>query len=153
MSTLNHDQIHGVALALGVDPDGPLVGVIVTGPSGAGKSRLALEVIDQCPWRRSGLIADDIVCLERHGAGVIAKAPDALRGIIEIRGFGPVPIRTAAPRPIRVVFELVDDSPRVPEKESFDAGGVFIPRLPFQLWHPAPVARLRHVVRSILMDN
>jgi HPr kinase/phosphorylase len=55
-------------------------GVLLLGPSGSGKSDLLLRLLD----RGFALVADDRVDVE---AGT-AKAPDALAGLIEIRGLG-----------------------------------------------------------------
>ena len=54
--------------------------VLLTGPSGAGKSDLALRLID----RGFILVADDRVIVEDG----CARAPDALAGLIELRGLG-----------------------------------------------------------------
>ena len=55
-------------------------GVLLLGPSGSGKSDLLLRLLD----RGFALVADDRVDVE---AGT-AKAPDALAGLIEVRGLG-----------------------------------------------------------------
>ena len=55
-------------------------GVLLLGPSGSGKSDLLLRLLD----RGFALVADDRVDVE---AGM-AKAPDALAGLIEVRGLG-----------------------------------------------------------------
>lgn len=55
-------------------------GVLLLGPSGAGKSDLLLRLLD----RGFALVADDRVCIEDG----IARAPDRLAGLIEVRGLG-----------------------------------------------------------------
>lgn len=60
-------------------------GLLLTGASGSGKSDLALRLLDREGWR---LVADDRVVLQRQDAGIRAQAPDALRGLIEVRGQG-----------------------------------------------------------------
>jgi HPr kinase/phosphorylase len=55
-------------------------GVLLLGPSGSGKSDLLLRLLD----RGFALVADDRVDVE---AGT-AKVPDALAGLLEIRGLG-----------------------------------------------------------------
>ncbi len=54
--------------------------VLLTGPAGAGKSDLALRLID----RGFVLVADDQVIVEDG----CARAPEALAGLIELRGLG-----------------------------------------------------------------
>ncbi|TNB49747.1 HPr kinase/phosphorylase [Martelella lutilitoris] len=75
---------HATAIVLGS------TGILIAGPSGAGKSELALALLHAA--RLSGLhaalVADDQVLIS-HGAGrVIATAPPAIAGLIEIRGSG-----------------------------------------------------------------
>jgi HPr kinase/phosphorylase len=55
-------------------------GVLLLGPSGAGKSDLALRLI------QAGfvLVADDRVCVD----GLVASPPEALAGLLEVRGLG-----------------------------------------------------------------
>src|SRR6185312_10220968 len=56
--------------------------VLLRGPSGSGKSDLALRLIDA----GARLVADDQSELRRVGEVVVVRAPDALRGLIEVRG-------------------------------------------------------------------
>ena len=59
-------------------------GVLLLGPSQSGKSDLALRLIDA----GARLIADDQVLLRRAGDRLLAEAPAALAGMIELRGIG-----------------------------------------------------------------
>src|ERR687898_3364772 len=59
-------------------------GVVLLGASGCGKSDLALRLID----RGARLVADDLVTVERHGRRLIARAPEAIAGLMEVRGLG-----------------------------------------------------------------
>ncbi|MFN4140783.1 HPr kinase/phosphorylase [Aestuariivirga sp.] len=80
--------IHGTCLALGED------GVLLLGNPGSGKSDLALRLIDgegfglSAVSRRAMLVADDQVAVRRAGTALIASAPAALSGKLEIRGLG-----------------------------------------------------------------
>ncbi|MFN4312073.1 MAG: HPr kinase/phosphorylase [Ferrovibrio sp.] len=87
--------------------------VLLRGPSGAGKSDLALRLIDA----GARLVADDQTVLAMQGGRLIASAPPAIRGLIEIRGLGPVAMIPAPPTPVALVVELVDPAevPRLPE--------------------------------------
>jgi len=80
--------IHGTCLAL------DSAGVLLLGSPGSGKSDLALRLIDQPGDGLSGetraarLVADDQVAIRRAGSTLIATAPAALAGLLEIRGLG-----------------------------------------------------------------
>ncbi|WP_341909869.1 HPr kinase/phosphatase C-terminal domain-containing protein [Ferrovibrio terrae] len=93
--------------------------VLLRGPSGAGKSDLALRLLDA----GAGLVADDQTCLQRDGSRLIASAPPALRGLLEVRGLGPVAHACIGPMPVALLIDLVPrkDVPRLPEPrvESF----------------------------------
>ena len=58
--------------------------VLITGPSGSGKSGLALRLM-ACG---AALVADDQTELFLDDRRLMARAPDALRGMIEARGVG-----------------------------------------------------------------
>lgn len=94
--------IHGTCLAVGED------GVLLLGKPGSGKSDLALRLIDAAGSgltgvaRNARLVADDQVAVRRQGGTLIASAPPALAGKLEIRGLG---IVTLAARP-EVVLRL-----------------------------------------------
>jgi len=81
--------IHGTCLAIGDE------GVLLLGQPGAGKSDLALRLIDGSgtgltgALRGAALVADDQVAIRRgQDGGLIASAPRALAGKLEIRGLG-----------------------------------------------------------------
>ncbi len=88
-------------------------GVLLRGPSGAGKSDLALRLID----RGARLISDDQTALERRGAAVMASAPPALHGLIEVRGVGLVRLAHVTCGPIAAIIDLVPEGAydRVPD--------------------------------------
>ena len=145
------DPLHAVAIALGVDADGPLAGVLILGPSGSGKSSLALAAIESCPWRRTSLVADDAVLIDAAG---VARAPEKIAGLIEVRGFGPAPVRSVAAAPLFVAVDLGGVSSRLPDLGEFQPQGAhtILPLCPFQ-WNGAEataVARLRLLIRAIL---
>ncbi|RMB02797.1 HPr kinase/phosphorylase [Eilatimonas milleporae] len=100
-------------------------GVLLRGPSGAGKSDLGMRLID----RGARLVADDHVCLRRAGDRVLAFAPHALRGLIEVRGVGIVRLSEAPPVPVGLVVDLVPeaDVPRLPVMEKTELLGLRLP--------------------------
>jgi serine kinase of HPr protein (carbohydrate metabolism regulator) len=75
------------------------VGLLILGRSGAGKSRLAMQLVaeglpDGAGRRLAGhLVADDRVLLTRAASGrLLASAHPAIRGLIEVRGEGILPV-------------------------------------------------------------
>ncbi len=76
---------------------------LLRGPSGAGKSDLALRLIG----RGARLVADDQVRLTPATGRLIADAPAALRGLLEVRGVGLVRFSASGPRELRLVVDLV----------------------------------------------
>jgi hypothetical protein len=145
MSTL----IHAVAAAVAIDADGPLAGVLILGGPGAGKSLLALDIVENCPWRRSALVADDAVVLDlRHGA-LVARPPDRIAGLIELRGFGVARIRSVASAEVLAAFDLEAGFERMPAPKRFEAAGGSAPLFPFRAARPAASAALRVALRSI----
>jgi HPr kinase/phosphorylase len=122
--------------------------VLVRGPSGSGKTRLVLDLIDRfggggAPFAR--LVADDRVELEAAHGRLLARAPQALAGLVEIRGLG---IRQVVHEPLAVVGLVVDlDAPgadRMPEEEALFTviAGVTLPRHPV----PAGAAALQAIL-------
>lgn len=142
--------VHGAAVAVAVDADGPLAGALLLGPSGYGKSRLALALIETCPWRRTALIADDAVLISAQAGGVVARAPETIAGLIEIRGFGPAAVRRVAAARLLAGFDLAAPASRFPDPEMRPFGeGVALSVWPFRPGEGSAF-RLRAALRSIL---
>lgn len=142
--------IHGVAVAVAVDPDGPLAGVLLLAPSGCGKSALALALVETCPWRRTALVADDAVILSLEKGAVVARPPAAIAGLIEIRGFGPIGVRAVGNARLVAGFDLAAPAERLPDPEERALSDqITLPVWPFQPGESAAI-RLRAALRSIL---
>ncbi|MBK3801178.1 aldolase [Azospirillum brasilense] len=114
------------------------IGVLLRGPSGSGKSDLALRMIDAGAL----LVADDRVELRVEDGRVMATAPAALAGLLEVRGVGIMPMPAAAEAEITLVVDLVPRGAveRLPEKETADLLDRAVPRLalcPFDASAPA----------------
>jgi len=71
-------NLHGSVVAFGAR------GLLILGASGSGKSALALRLVQ----RGAALVADDRVQVVRRGGALVASAPAALQGLIEVRGVG-----------------------------------------------------------------
>lgn len=63
-------------------------GVVIRGDSGIGKSEIALELIK----RGHLLIADDAIELYHIAQGIVGKAPEVLKNLLEIRGIGVIDV-------------------------------------------------------------
>ena len=106
--------------------------VLIRGTPGSGKSRLALALIDALP-RKARLVADDRVHLFAANGRLLAAAPDAIKGKLELRGLG---IRAVDYEPLALVTLVVDlgalDAARMPEDSarSIEIAGVKLSRLP-----------------------
>lgn len=114
-----HDEalIHGTCLSVGGE------GVLLLGQPGSGKSDLALRLIDGAGTGLSGiargakLVADDQVVVRRSGSRLIASAPAALAGKLEIRGLGIVDVDTALEAELKLAVRLspATDIERLPD--------------------------------------
>jgi serine kinase of HPr protein (carbohydrate metabolism regulator) len=118
-SAASSQPIHGTCVAVGGR------GVLIRGRSGAGKSDLALRLIGE----GARLVADDQVLVRRAAGKVIASAPKILRGLIEVRGVGIVPVPAAASATLALIVDLVAPSAvaRLPEPAFATLAGVSIP--------------------------
>ena len=109
-------------------------GVLILGPSGAGKSSLALVAIEMlhAQGRFAALVADDRIWVHRVNGRLVAEVPEAIAGLVEIRGFGPAPIAHEARTLIDCAVRLVvrEDAPRMAAKEATETVlGINLPRL------------------------
>lgn len=107
--------------------------IVIRGPSGAGKSRLALDLIEAQKRGAlvfSRLVADDRVILEAHHGRLIARAPPALAGLLEIRGIGVRQLPYEALGAVGWVVDLAErEGERMPERAEIVIEGIELPRL------------------------
>ncbi|HEY6259876.1 MAG TPA: HPr kinase/phosphatase C-terminal domain-containing protein [Xanthobacteraceae bacterium] len=109
--------------------------VLIRGPAGAGKSRLALALIQAADNGRIGfarLVGDDRLELAAAHGRLLVRPPQALAGLIEVRGLG---IRRLDHEPVAVVGLVVDlgasGADRLPEtaEQEVVIEGIKLPRL------------------------
>ena len=118
------ETVHGTAVLVGAD------GVLIRGESGCGKSALALELIR----RGARLVADDRLTLSCVHGRIVASAPRATAGLIELRGRGLLNLQHEESAVIRLVADIVpaDGLERMPEPSQLTVTilGVALPRQP-----------------------
>ena len=129
--------MHATAVALGDKV------ALLRGKSGAGKSDLALRFlageagVTQCGGLGAGiakprrLVADDQVLLTREGEYLIARAPDTIKGRLEVRGLGIIDVTAVAMGTVCVLVDLVapSDVLRLPDERYETVLGVQLPVL------------------------
>lgn len=126
-------RMHATCVALGG------AAVLLRGPSGTGKSDLALRLVDA----GAALVADDQVELTAEGGRLVARAPAALAGKLEVRGVGIVPLAAAVAAPVALVADLVPSAERLPEPAEETILGIAIPRIEIAPFEPSAPAKLR----------
>ena len=91
-------------------------GVLITGPSGSGKSTLGLNLMAL----GAQLVSDDITCLTREAAEVIARPPDGAPAGIEARGVGVLRADPTGPVPVGLVIDMAQEEQlRLPPPRRF----------------------------------
>lgn len=108
-------NVHGTAIVVGT------TGFIFLGPSGAGKSALAFDCMAEA--RLTGdfaaLISDDQVFVSRHGSHVLARRPEPIRDLIELRHAGIVRVESLPQALLHYAILPVQDGERLPpERET-----------------------------------
>ena len=102
--------------------------MLIRGPSGAGKSTLAWLLLG----RGARLVADDRVHLSACSERLVATAPAATAGKMELRGRGIVSVPYERNAVIRLVVDLVAEAEleRLPDRAQLSAMilGVGLPR-------------------------
>jgi serine kinase of HPr protein (carbohydrate metabolism regulator) len=132
--------VHGSAVLLAE------TGILIRGASGSGKSALVLELLAADP-ERARLVADDRVVLTTANGRLLAGAPAAIAGLIELRGVGLLRRPFVAPVVIRLVVDFVpaEAVSRVPEAAAARTGieGIVLPRLALPIGAAGAVLKLR----------
>lgn len=120
-------------------------GVLLRGPSGSGKSDLALRLIED----GAALVADDQIDLTARGDRLIASAPAAIRGMLEVRGLGILRVDPLDSVELSTVIDLVapEEVPRMPEPLRVEMLGVALPVFKLLSFEPSAPAKVRLAVR------
>jgi serine kinase of HPr protein (carbohydrate metabolism regulator) len=127
--------------------------VLLLGKPGSGKSDLALRLIDGSGTGLSGtarsarLVADDQVAVRRAGATLMASAPAALLGKLEIRGLGIVDLAAEPEAALRLAVRLTPaaEIERLPDlaRARMEILGLAVPLVLVDPESPSAPARIR----------
>ncbi|MET3666573.1 HPr kinase/phosphorylase [Caulobacter sp. 1776] len=128
--------------------DGVWRGALIEGPSGIGKSDLALRALET-GFR---LVADDRTVVFASGGRLWGKAPEALAGLIEVRGLGVVAACALPFAPIALVIRCVERPEaveRLPDPRAETILDISVPV--FDLWprEPAAPVKIRRMMQSL----
>jgi serine kinase of HPr protein (carbohydrate metabolism regulator) len=122
--------MHGTTIAI----DGR--GILLCGASGAGKSDLALRMIEA----GAELVADDQTALSVEAGTLYAQAPDALQGLLEVRGVGILTLPFRQKVALALIATLTNDPiDRLPDHAQDSIEGVTLPSMalsPFEASAP-----------------
>lgn len=128
--------------------------VLLRGPSGSGKSDLAVRLIEQ----GATLLSDDYVSLCEEGGVLVARPPETIGGLIEIRGLGILRMPYCDRAAVHLIADLVSpkDVPRLPEKqwvelEAFQ--GVSVRHIQIAPFEASATAKIAFAVNGPLENN
>ena len=130
--------VHASCVAL----DG--AGVLLRGRPGSGKSDLALRLVDA----GARLVADDRVRVRATAGRLLASAPAATAGLIEVRGLGILRLAHQGEVALALVVDLdAGAAPeRLPAPSACEIAGVVLPRIVLDGFAASAAARIRLAV-------
>ena len=115
--------------------------MLLRGPSGSGKSDLALRLIDA----GARLVSDDQTRIWREGGVLMARAPQPIAGLIEVRGVGILRMPALAAARLALIADLVAPQhvERLPEAGSETIFGLTIPVIAITPFEASAPIKLR----------
>lgn len=148
--------LHASCVALGEE------GVLILGAPGAGKSDLVLRLIDEPGYGtgdalvRARLVSDDQTIIERRGDALYASSPQAIAGLLEIRGQGIVCVGHVAQARLALAVRLVPaaEIERLPENARINRiAGVTLPEIAIDPTTVTAPARIRAALTGVPHDG
>lgn len=127
-------QIHATCVAL----EGH--GVLLRGPSGVGKSDIAARMIVETGAQ---LVSDDVTYLNVTDGHLIARAPTAIAGRMELRGVGILGLPARKSVTVALVVDLTQTPQRLPEPAHEALLGIELPRVELNPHESGAIAKLR----------
>lgn len=136
--------IHATCVAFGA------AGVLLRGTPGSGKSDLAFRLVEA----GAVLVADDRVELGVDAGRLIATAPAALAGRLELRGLGLVELPYISNIAVELVADLVSAAAveRLPARGWEEIAGVRIRKVALAPFEQTAVAKLRIAAYDAVMQ-
>lgn len=116
-------------------------GVLIEGPSGAGKSDLALRSLSE----GFSLVADDRVILWLSEGRLFGRAPDALFGLLEVRGLQVIQM-PAIPLAEVMLVARCGSPERIPQPRSGELVGISLPLIEIDPREASAPAKLRRAL-------
>ncbi len=122
-------------------------GILLRGFSGSGKSDLALRLLNE----GATLVADDQVLCRREGSRLYASAPNSLRGLLEVRGIGPIKTSYAPRAEILLVVDLVsmNSMKRYPVSRTCEIEGIELSLIELTAFEASTTAKLKIALKSV----
>ena len=140
MTTLSSETVHASTVAI----DGQAV--LIAGRPGSGKSDLALRLID----RGAVLVSDDYTILTRSGDGLVASAPETIRGRMEVRGVGLVEMPFESGVPVALIVTVDDTVPRMPSpNQSRTLAGFDLPLVALAAFEDSAPIKVELALKSL----
>ena len=138
------ELVYGTCVALG------RTAALLRGPSGSGKSDLALRFLflarrGPAALEAPILVADDQVLVRRDGRRLLARAPEIIKGKLEVRGVAIVEVKSLVEADLALVVDLVPEREveRLPEEDaSARILGVDLPRVRLSPWEASAPIKL-----------
>jgi serine kinase of HPr protein (carbohydrate metabolism regulator) len=116
--------------------------VLIAGRSGSGKSDLALRLID----RGAELVSDDYTQVRSVAGRLVARAPAAIAGRMEIRGVGLVEVAATAEAPVCLLVDLDAAPERLPEPANRRVAGQDVPTIALAALEPSAPLKLERAL-------
>jgi serine kinase of HPr protein (carbohydrate metabolism regulator) len=142
-------NIHATAVTI----DG--IGLVFLGASGSGKSALAFDCLAEAGLAdlTAKLLSDDRVIVSRENETVVGRAPQQIRGLIELRYSGIVAVDHVVEAPLHYAVMGVgsDENNRLPpdDERVTLVEGIELPLIRVPGWSRFPLSLIRARIRSL----
>ena len=141
-------NIHASCVAIGQR------GILLVGGSGTGKSDVALRLIDG----GAQLVADDRTILFVANGALHGRAPDSIKGLLEIRGLGIVAMPARPQVRIALVVRLGREAERLPRAHFYHMPAGLkdvkpVPQIALDARYASTPAKIRAALAAFSQDS